>query len=82
MSLIHYSIAELPEKGDTLVVRNVSRYSDEIYTCSASNGHGSPDHHEIRIRVRCMFFIYIYISNLFAVNCYLCRCIRIHSMYL
>lgn len=43
----------IAKPGNVLLIHNVTRYLDEIYTCRATNGFGMGDTHEIRLRVRC-----------------------------
>jgi len=39
--------------GESIVIRNVTRYSDDIHECVASNGVPPPAIHQIRVTVEC-----------------------------
>ncbi|XP_067936456.1 neuronal growth regulator 1-like [Watersipora subatra] len=44
-------VKKIQQTGPVLQIHNVTRYLDEIYTCSANNGYEVPDKHDIRVRV-------------------------------
>lgn len=43
------------EPSETLIIRNVSRYSDDLYECVASNGVPPAAVRRIRVTVECQF---------------------------
>jgi len=46
------------EPSETMVIRNVTRYSDDLYECVASNGVPPAAVRQIRVTVECQYIVH------------------------
>ena len=51
-------------KGEMIIIANVSRYCDDIYECVADNGVPPAVSRQMRVTVECkLLFLYLYMKQ-------------------
>lgn len=55
--------AEVGPPGEVLIIHNVTRYCDDIYTCVANNGVPPNSYRKVAVTVLCKYIFVLFVNN-------------------